>query len=61
MKITVHDSYIETTIEASADELRSSNSLADSFSNVFRRVLNSLGAGTAQAEPEDETEEQEED
>lgn len=47
MKITV----IETTIEASSEELRASNSLADSFSGLIRGVFNRMT----------ETEEEEED
>lgn len=38
MKITV----IETTIEASTEELRASNSLAESFSGLLRGVFNRM-------------------
>lgn len=50
MKITV----IETTIEASSEELRASNSLADRFSNMLRRVFDNVGVVTTDNEEEEE-------
>ena len=38
MKITV----VETTIEATAEEMRNSNSLSDGFSNILRGVFNGI-------------------
>lgn len=45
---------IETTIEASSEELRASNSLADRFSNMLRRVFNNVGVVTTDNEEEEE-------
>lgn len=54
MKITVIESKVKTFIEADMDELRASNSLADSFSNMLRRIFNNNGVVTTDDEEEEE-------
>ena len=48
MKITVVETKAKTFtfIEADMDELRASNSIADSFSNLLRRTFNNVGVVT---------------
>ena len=54
MKITVTETKVKTFIEADIDELRSSNSLADSFSNMLRRVFSNVGVVNTDDEEEEE-------
>ena len=54
MKITVTETKVKTFIEADIDELRSSNSLADSFSNMLRRVFSNVGVVDTDDEEEEE-------
>lgn len=61
MKITVQETTIKTFIEGGVEELRASNSVADSFSNMFRRVFNNIGVVTTDPEDPDDEEEKEED
>lgn len=61
MKITVQETTIKTFIEGDVEELRASNSVADSFSNMFRRVFNNIGVVTTDPEDQDDEEEKEED
>lgn len=61
MKITVQETTIKTFIEGDVEELRASNSVADSFSNMFRRVFNNIGVVTTDPEDPDDEEEKEED
>ena len=61
MKITVQETTIKTFIEGDVEELRASNSVADSFSNMFRRVFNNIGVVTTDPEDPDDDEEKEED
>lgn len=56
MKITV------TEIEANADEIRSSNTIADGFNNLLRRVFNpTYGVYAENNEDDDVNEESRED
>ena len=55
MKITT----TETVIECTADELRASNGLADSFANALRHCFNSVGAHNYSTDCEDEIDESE--
>lgn len=59
MKITVKETTIKTFIEGNVEELRASNSVADSFSNMFRRVFNNIGVVTTDPEDPDDEEEKE--
>lgn len=61
MKITVQETTVKTFIEGDVEELRASNSVADSFSNMFRRVFNNIGVVTTDPEDPDDEEEKEED
>ena len=54
MKITVTETKVKTFIEADMDELRASNSVADSFSNMLRRVFSNTGVVTTDDEEEEE-------
>lgn len=54
MKITVIETKVKTFIEADTDELRASNSVADSFSNLLRRTFNNVGVVTTDDEEEEE-------
>lgn len=54
MKITVTETKVKTIIEADMDELRASNSVADSFPNMLRRVFNNIGVVTTDDEEEEE-------
>lgn len=56
MKITVVETKAKTFtfIEADMDELRASNSVADSFSNMLRRAFNNVGVVTTDDEEEEE-------
>lgn len=54
MKITVTETTVKTFIEADMDELRASNSVADSFSNMLRRAFNNVGVVTTDDEEEEE-------
>lgn len=54
MKITVIETKVKTFIEADMDELRASNSVADSFSNLLRRTFNNVGVVTTDDEEEEE-------
>lgn len=54
MKITVTETKVKTIIEADMDELRASNSVADSFSNMLRRAFNNVGVVTTDDEEEEE-------
>ena len=54
MKITVTETKVKTIIEADMDELRVSNSVADSFSNLLRRTFNNVGVVTTDDEEEEE-------
>lgn len=56
MKVKV--SRVSTSIECTADELRQSNTLADSFTNVLRSVF--IGK-TESADADDEEEDTDED
>ena len=51
MKITLTST--NTTIEASVEELRASNSLADGFSNMMRGIFNHQSETTIEEEEED--------
>lgn len=55
MKITT----TETVIECTADELRASNGLADSFANALRSCFNRVGVYNYSTDCEDETDENE--
>ena len=61
MKITVQETTVKTFIEGDVEELRASNSVADSFSNMFRRVFNNIGVVATDPEDPDDEEEKEED
>ena len=54
MKITVIETKVKTLIEADMDELRASNSVADSFSNMLRRAFNNVGVVTTDDEEQEE-------
>ena len=54
MKITVTETKVKTIIEADMDELRASNSVADSFSNPLRRTFNNVGVVTTDDEEQEE-------
>jgi len=54
MKITVTETKVKTFIEADMDELRASNSVSDSFSNMLRRAFNNVGVVTTDDEEEEE-------
>lgn len=55
MKITT----TETVIVCTADELRASNGLADSFANALRSCFNRVGTYNCYTDCEDETDESE--
>ena len=51
MKITTKTTI--TVIEATAEELRQGNTLADGFSRILRNVVNGVGNYSCAEEPED--------
>lgn len=51
MKITTKTTI--TVIEATAEELRQGNTLADGFSRMLRNVFNGIGNYSCAEEPED--------